>query len=119
MGITNDTGAKLIADVVYLTQRASSQTCSIAARTIERQTSRFLAKYPEEIKNAYAFELTSHKLCECLQSLEHVASGTGNEILVKRQALDLLLALSNEVEYMQEEKRSYNNDLTPNLARVG
>lgn len=103
MNADSETGTQLISDLVFLTQRASAETCDIAARTIERQTQYYLSKYPGEIVNAYAFQLASEKLCECIRSLQEIAPGTGNEILTKRKALDFLLTLSNELEHCAQK----------------
>ena len=111
-------GSRLISDIVYLTQRASGETCEITARTIERQTTRFLEKNPEEIKNLEAFNLTSTKLCQCILSLQNVTPGTGQEILAKRNALDLLLALSNELVYSRAKPVKNTLEPTAILART-
>ncbi len=97
----NNIGVRLVSDIIYLTQRASAQTSEIAVRTIERQTTRFLSKHPGEVKNASAYTLAVNKLCECIMSLKSVTLGTGSEIKAKREALDILLALSNEIECRQ------------------
>ena len=113
-----DAGTRLISDIVYLTQRASANTCEITARTIERQTARHLKKHLGEIKNASGFEMTSAKLCKCILSLIDIVPGTGQEILTKRQALDLLLALSNEIEYPDQLANSLHAQPEKKYART-
>jgi len=115
MVANKDTGTKLISDIVFFTQRASANTCDVAARTIERMALRHLKFYPGDIKNASAYQDIADKLCQSVQELAHVAIGTGEEILAKRRALDLLLALSNEIEYLPnyniDEQRETDIDL--------
>jgi len=89
----------LMSDIVHIAQRASPDTCFIAARTIARQALKFLKTYPEKIRNIQRFQNTSRELCECLLTLRVEIAGTGEEILIKRDALDLLLLISAELIY--------------------
>ncbi len=117
MGVDKDAGTKLISDIVFLTQRANDDTCGVVARTVERLTSRYLDYHPSDIKNAKAYQAASSNLCECIRSLRHIATGTGEEIIAKRRALDMLLALSNEIKYLPSGKASYKTESTVNLVR--
>lgn len=92
-----NTGVGLISDVLFQTQHANPSTCEIAARTISRQTSYFAEEYPGLIKNTYLYETNCANLCECVQSLKAVVSGSGEEIVIKRRALGILLMLSNQI----------------------
>ncbi len=99
----------MIADVIFLTQRASGETSQVVIRTIMRQTSRFLEKNPGEVKNAKAFQLSCSKLCDCISNLQYIEHGSGEEIIIKRTALDHLLALSNEIEYGSPKFQTLND----------
>lgn len=89
----------LMSNIVYIAQRANTNTCDVAARTIVRQAIQFVNRYPEKIKNLGKFKSTIRDLCECLLTLHTEVSGTGEEILIKRNALDLLLLISGELVY--------------------
>ena len=118
MVLDKDAGTRLISDIAFLTQRASAQTCEIVARTIERQTSKHLEKHPETVKDTAQYCDICDKLCKCILLLSNVVSGTGAEILAKRGALDLLLALSHEVEYSQDGATSLRREPEIKLART-
>ena len=93
----------LMTDIVYITQRTSTKTCEIAARTIARQALNFVKTFPEKIKNIQGFQDSIRDLCECLLQLRHEISGTGEEILIKRDALDILLMISGALIYPKIE----------------
>ena len=93
----------LMADIVFITQRTSPETCDIAARTIARQALNFVKTFPEKIKNIPGFQDSIRDLCECLLLLRKEISGTGEEILIKRDALDILLMISGALIYPKIE----------------
>jgi len=93
----------LMTDIVYITQRTSIETCDIAARTIARQALNFVKIFPEKIKNIQGFQNSIRDLCECLLLLREEISGTGEEILIKRDALDILLMISGALIYPKIE----------------
>ena len=93
----------LMSEIVYISQRTSPETCDIAARTIARRALNFVKTFPEKIKNVQGFQDSIRDLCECLLLLRKEISGTGEEILVKRDALDILLMISAALIYPQIE----------------
>ena len=118
MVANKDAGTKLISDIVFYTQRASANTCDVAARTIERMATRHLKFYPGDIKNASVYQDITNQLCHNVQELSHVATGTCEEILSKRHALDLLLALSNELEHLPNYSIDEGTEVDIDLART-
>ncbi len=109
--------SNLMTDIVFIVQRASAETCGVAARTIARQTLRFLKIYPDNVKNTQLVQETVHDLCKCLLSLREEITGTGEEILIKREALDLLLVMSRELVYPQEKAEKVPAEPSTNLTR--
>ncbi len=104
-------------NVVYLAQGASADTCGIAARIIARQTLKFLEIYPENIKNTRLFQETTRELCECLRMMREEISGTSEEILIKRDALDLLLVMSRELIFPQNKVETAPDETPADLTR--
>ncbi len=107
----------LMSDIVFMVQRASAETCGVAARTIARQTLRFLEIYPDNVKNTQLVQETVRDLCECLLSLREEITGTGEEILIKRDALDLLLVMSRELVYPQKKTKKVPGEPSTDLTR--
>ena len=118
MVANKDAGTKLISDIVFYTQRASANTCDVAARSIERMASRRLKFYPGDIKNVSVYQDIANQLCHSVQEMAHVATGTCEEILSKRRALDLLLALSNELEHLPNYNIDEEREVDIDLARI-
>ena len=106
-----------MSDIVYLAQGASAETCNISARIIARQTLKFLEIYPEKVKNIQLFQESTRELCECLLMMREEINGTGEEILIKRDALDLLLAMSRELVYPQNEVETAPGESSTDLTR--
>ncbi len=107
----------LMADFVFVTQRTSPETCDIAARTIARQAINFLKTFPEKIENIQGFQNSIRDLCECLLMLREEISGTGEEILIKRDALDILLMISGVLIYPKIETENISTETTINTAQ--
>lgn len=99
----NNACSNLMTDIVYMAQRTSPETCDVAARTIARQALYFVKIFPDKIKNIQGFQNSIRDLCECLLLLRKEISGTGEEILIKRDALDILLMISGALIYPKIE----------------
>ncbi len=109
--------SEFITNMVYLAQGASADTSNVAARIIARQSAKFLEIYPDNVKNARLFRESARELCECLLTLHEEICGTGEEILIKRDALDLLLVMSRELVYPQVEIDKTPDETFTDLAR--
>ncbi|MCP4182631.1 MAG: hypothetical protein GY761_04850 [Hyphomicrobiales bacterium] len=113
----NNACIDLMADFVFVTQRTSSKTCDIAARTIARQALNFVKRFPEKIKNIQEFQNSIRDLCECLLMLREEIPGTGEEILIKRDALDILLLISGVIIYPKIETENTPTKTTTKIAQ--
>ena len=99
----NSACTDLMTDIVFIAQRSNTETCDIAARTIARQALNFVKIFPQKVKNVQTFQDLIRDLCECLLQLKNEVSGTGEEILIKRDALDILLLISGALIYPKIE----------------
>ena len=107
----------LMADIVHIAQRTSPETCDIAARTIARQALNFVKSFPESINNVQDFQYFTRELCECLLSLKKETSGTGEEIMIKRNALDILLMISAALVFPNIDVDDVPVETTPDTAQ--